>query len=358
MVLPICFVNIPSLPDIVSLSGTPVQALLAYAPTHTNYVGATSCGLSSCQFCPCSLNKYYILTSSTVVTTTPYTPYQRTSTSTCILPASVSGKAYSVTPVIFVPRTVSSTPRHTYYSCDPIAAASINKGNFQFACKSLLGKDVGTGIHTISWYLPTAAGISIRPFTFDVIPPKSTPKYVINTALATTTLVPMTEVYERVTTSTTKTVASTSTVTVPTATSTCYVIVTVTPVPGPRLRRAAGGDANLHPDPALAGPDSVVVDVDGAEYGTAHADDNTDNSAEVMNLEQRAAAKATIGKPDFTCPPYGVTTIYVKNISTNTYTYRYVSTFYESAPDVTTTTTSCLVFTTSTVTVTATPISR
>jgi hypothetical protein len=265
-----------------------------------------------------------------------------------------------VTPVIFVPRTVSSTPRHTYYSCDPIAAASINKGNFQLACKSLLGRDIGTGIHTISWYLPTAAGISIRPFTFDVIPPKSTPKYVINTALATTTLVPVTQVYERVTSSTTKTVASTSTVTVPTATSTCYVTVTVTPVPGPRLRRASEGEANIQLDPELAVPDSVVVDVDGVGYGPVHDDDDADNKGDTaINLEQRAAAvKPTIGKPDFTYPPYGVKTIYVKNISTNTYTYQYVSTFYESAPDVATTTTSCLVFTTSTVTVTATPISR
>ncbi|EAQ93761.1 predicted protein [Chaetomium globosum CBS 148.51] len=330
MVLPECFVDIPALPNIVSLSGTPVAALLAYAPTHTDYVGGTSCGLSS------------------YVTTTPYTPYQRTSIATCSLPSSVSGKPYSVTPVVFITRTVSSTTRRTLYSCDPIPAASINKGNFDFACKSLLGKDVGAGIHSISWYLPTAAGISIWPYTFDVILPKSTPTYVINTALATTTLVPTTEVYVDATTSITRTVASTSTVTVPTATSTCFVTVTVTQVPGPRLRRT-GVDANLKPDPASTVPDSAIVD----------ADDNVGNSADaIVGLEQRASARPKIGKPDFTYPPYGVTTIYVTNMSTDIYTYLYVSTFYETAPDVTTTTTSCLVTTTSTITVTATPVSR
>jgi C4-dicarboxylate transporter len=54
MVLPICFVNIPALPQIVTSSGYPVNAFVAYAPTHTNNFGATSCGLSSCRFCLCS----------------------------------------------------------------------------------------------------------------------------------------------------------------------------------------------------------------------------------------------------------------------------------------------------------------
>jgi hypothetical protein len=51
MVLPICFVNIPSLPwSVINHNGSPVRAAVAYSPSNTNYFGATSCGLSSCQF--------------------------------------------------------------------------------------------------------------------------------------------------------------------------------------------------------------------------------------------------------------------------------------------------------------------
>ena len=351
MVLPICFINIPALPTTVSLSGYPVQARLAYAPTNTNYIGGTSCGLSSCQFRPCSVETRSSLTSSTVTSATPWAP---TSTVKCTLPASVSGKAYSLTPVIHVPRSVSSLGgivRETAYTCDPIPAASINKGNFQFACKSLRGKDVGDGFHTISWNLPTAAGITIRPYTFNAGLPTSTPTYVVNPALAKTTLIPTTDAFVTVTTSSTKTVlVSTSTVRVATGTSTCFTTVTVAPpVSGRRLRRAAG--ANLQAD-------SVVIDVD-ARHDLAHGDHGNDDGTDiVMDLNERAAAVTpTIGKPDFTYPPFGITTIYVKSMSTYTWTYRdvRVSTFYESAV---TTTTSILAWTTSTVTVAGTPVSR
>ena len=54
MVRPICFVNIPALPSVVTVSGTTVPATFAYAPTHTNYFGGTSCGLSTGQFRLCS----------------------------------------------------------------------------------------------------------------------------------------------------------------------------------------------------------------------------------------------------------------------------------------------------------------
>jgi hypothetical protein len=242
---------------------------------------------------------------------------------------------------------VSSTAHSTFYSCDPIPAASINKGNFQFACKSLLGKDIGTGFHTISWHLPTAASVSIRPYTFVARPPSSTPTYVINTALAKTTLVPTTEVRVDATTSSTRTLASTSTVRVATGTSTCFVTVTVAPVSGARLRRA--GDANNgQPDPELLVSDSVAV------HNDAHGNGNHNNTGMVVDLKERAAATPTIGKPDFTYPPYGVTTIYVKNISTSFWTYMHVSTFYETPP-VVTVTVSYLAYTSSTVTVTGTP---
>ncbi|KAK4233057.1 hypothetical protein C8A03DRAFT_39260 [Achaetomium macrosporum] len=342
MVLPICFINIPALPSSINWSGYPVQARLAYAPTNTNYIGGTSCGLSS------------------LTSTAPWAP---TSTVKCTLPASVSGKAYSLTPVVHVPRSVSSLGgivRETAYTCDPIPAASINKGNFQFACKSLRGKDVGDGFHTISWKLPTAAGITIRPYTFNAGLPTSTPTYVVNPALAKTTLIPKTDAYVTVTTSSTKTLlVSTSTVRVATGTSTCFTTVTVAPpVSGRRLRRAGG--ANLQPDsdPELLESDSVVIDVD-AGHDLARDDHGNDDGTDiVMDLNERAAAATpTIGKPDFTYPPFGITTIYVKSMSTYVWTYRdvHVSTFYESAV---TTTTSYLAWTTSTVTVAGTPVSR
>ncbi|KAG7284390.1 hypothetical protein NEMBOFW57_010763 [Staphylotrichum longicolle] len=168
MVLPACFLTIPALATTVIESGYRVPATLAYAPTNTNYFG--------------------------VVTATG----PASATAPCTLPLSVSGKAYAVTPVVYVPR---AAPGNIYpweygkldnYTCDPIPAASINKGNFQFACKSLRGKDMGQGFHIISWNLPTAAGISIKPYNFIAYPPTSTPKYVVNTAKAKTTLVPTT----------------------------------------------------------------------------------------------------------------------------------------------------------------------
>jgi hypothetical protein len=106
--------------------------------------------------------------------------------------------------------------------------------------------------------------------------------------------------------------------------------------------------------------DSVVVDVDAqAAQDLAHGNDGNNNNstdnAMAMDLKERAAsATPTIAKPDFTYPPYGVTTIYVKSISTSTYTYEYLSMVYETLPDVTTTT-SYMLYTMSTVTVTRTP---
>ena len=257
-----------------------------------------------------------------------------------------------MTPVIYVPRTVSSTLRHTIYSCDPIPATSINKGNFQFACKSLQGKDMGTGYHTVNWYLPTAAGISIKPYSFFVRPPSSTPKYVINTALASTTLVPTTLVRVDATTSSTRTLVSTSTVRIPTGTSTCLVTVTVAPVPGRRLRRDS--DADLGPDSEFLRPDIVIADAD-PEYNLAHEDGDHNSDDMVMDLNERAAAIPTIGKPDFTYPPYGVTTIYVRSISTSIWTNLRVYNFYETPPPINTTV-SYEAYTLSTVTVTSTPI--
>ena len=351
MVLPICVVNIPALPSIVTWSGYPVQARLAYAPTNTNYIGGTSCGLSSCRFHLCSLDTCESLTSSIVTSTGVWAP---TSTVKCTLPASVSGKAYSLTPVVHVPRSVSSLGgivRETAYTCDPIPVASINKGNFQFACKSLRGKDVGDGTHTIYWEMPTAASIYMRPYTFNAGLPTSTPTYVVNPALARTTLIPTTDAYVTVTTSSTKTLSvTTSTERVATGTSTCFTTVTVAPpVSGRHLRRAGG--ANLWPDSAVADVDSGH-DVSHGDHG------NDDSTGIVMDLNERAAAATpTIGKPDFTYPPYGVTTIYVKSMSTYVWTYRpvHVSTFYQSTV---TTTTSYEAWTISTVTVVGTPVSR
>ena len=329
---------------------------------------------------PSIVSEKPVLTSSTGVTTTS-TVFQPSTSAKCTLPASVSGKAYSVTPVIWVPRTVSSTAHTTSYSCDPIPAASINKGNFQFACKSLLGKDVGTGVHTISWNLPTAAGISIEPYYFNAGPPTSTPVYVVNTALASTTLVPTTVARLDATTPSTKTLVSTST---RTATSTCLVTVTVAPVSGPPLRRA--GSANLQPDAELLESDSVAVDVDTG-YDLAHENGNDDSTDMVMDLKERAAAlrtpaqlaasdrarlaaaqlatlraaslqpaTPTIGKPDFTYPPYSMPTVYVKSLTTSFWTSVHVSTVWVTPTTPTTTTVTCTKYTSSTVTVTRTPV--
>ena len=280
-----------------------------------------------------------VLTSATDVTPTPSTLYQTPSTAKCTLPASVSGKAYSVTPVVYISRTP--------HTCDPIPATSINKGNFQFACKTLRGKDVGYGSHTISW-LPTTGSVYIKPYTFVAHPPTSTTKYVVNKTRATNGLVPMTVVTVTATSSTTKDWPSTSTVRVPTSTSTCFVTVTVTPTPvsGPPLRRA-----NLRPNAESLLPRAVVAD------GLARVKANDKRVAVTRNMA--AAATVKIGRPDFTYPPLPVTTIYVKSIYTSTYTNLHVSTFYTGRL-VGTTTVGYLsvVYGGGTVTVTATPVSQ
>jgi hypothetical protein len=262
------------------------------------------------------------------------------------------------------------------YTCDPIPATSINKGNFNFACKTLRGKDVVHGIQTISWLLPKAASVSIKPHIFFALRPTSTPKYVVDTSRATTTLIPNTVEYVYATTSITRDMAPTKTVRVTTGTSTCYVTVTVTaaPVSGPRRRRAGG--ANLPPDlELLPGPGSAAADAD-AGNDPAHDDNGNDNNTDTgLDLKERAVATRpagagdwrvvkgagnrwmqgtpTIGKPDFIYPPYGVNTIYVKSISTRTHTMYHVSDFYTTGPTVTTTI-SYAAYVTGTVTVTVT----
>lgn len=292
------------------------------------------------------------LTNPTDVTPTPSTQFQPLSTAKCVLPASVSGKAYSVTPTIWGPKTVSSTVIRTSWNCDPIPAASINKGNFQFSCKTLIGKNVGDGAHTISWNLPAAASISINPYTFIAMPPYSTPKYIVNTALAKTTLIPTSEVLVETTATKTTTLRSTTTIR---ATSTCFYTVTVTPTPGiARLRRA------LEPGHESPAPDAAAVDADDLAYDAGNNDTNTDA---IMDLKERAAVTRilhaavtpTLGKPDFTYPPFGVTTIYVKSISTSTYSaLYYITTITKTLPGVNTTTVYAG-YTTKTVTVTVTP---
>ncbi|KAK3293839.1 uncharacterized protein B0H64DRAFT_433137 [Chaetomium fimeti] len=325
MVVPTCFLTIPALATTVIESGYRVPATLAYAPTNTDYFGATSCGLSSL-----------------VTTTWPPTEKAR-----CTLPPSVSGQAYSVTPVVYVPR---AAPGHTEpwdyskldnYTCDPISPASINKGSFQFACKDLRGKDMGQGFHTISWVLPTAVGISISTYHFNAYPPISTPTYVVNTAKAKTTLVPTTSAV--VTTTRTVTAVSTVTVRTTTRTTTCFYTATVTPTPTPPPVSGRGvgrpGSSNPQPDSDSELPIS-------------------DSESAVMDLKERAVSAApTIGKPDVTYPPYGVTTIYVKSISTSLYTITTYSTSFRASPVMTTTiSVASSVF--STVTVTATPVSK
>ncbi|KAK4201054.1 hypothetical protein QBC40DRAFT_339438 [Triangularia verruculosa] len=353
MVLPSCFLHIPALATTAIESGYKVQATLAYAPTNTNYFGATSCGLSS-------------------LVTTP-----TRATAQCTLPASVSGKAYSVTPVVYVPRNAPPNGwpweygKLDNYTCDPIPVASINKGKFQFACKGLRGKDMGTGYHTISWALPTAAGISIMPYQFIAYPPTSTPKYVVNTAKATTKLVPTTSA--AVTSTLTRTELSTVTVKVTTGTTTYFYTVAATASPvsgrrlvrddspnfqlGPRIPVRRAGDADVQPvsQPELPTSDSVIIADLDAGHDSAHGDHDTNNTDVVVALKARAtSATPTIGKPDFTYPPYGASTIYVKSISTSIYTITRYATSVPASPVMTTTcSVASEVF--STVTVTVTP---
>ncbi|KAJ4294907.1 hypothetical protein N0V88_005146 [Collariella sp. IMI 366227] len=322
MVLPVCFLTIPALPWSVQFKGFPVHPWFAYSPTHTDYFGATSCQTHAEHPVPAVL--------------------------------------------VYVPtKTSNYNVYHTPYTCDPIPATSINKGNFQFVCKNLRGKNMGNGEHTLSFQLPAAASISIKAYTFDVTTPTSTAKYVINTSLAKTTLIPTTDVYVDVMITKTETKRSTQTVNLATGTSTCtstvYVTVTVAPpvqaravVPGPRLPVRRDGDAILHPHPA----DSIAVD-----DGDAENEGNDNDNDMAGGLEERAvtrvlAAAATpkIGKPDFTYPPYGVSTVYVKNIITRAWTNTYyIQTVYETASPTTITTSSQFqAFTTVTVTRTVT----
>ncbi|KAH6632511.1 hypothetical protein F5144DRAFT_534085 [Chaetomium tenue] len=324
MVLPSCFLTIPALSTtVIDSGGYHVPATLAYAPTNTNYFGATACGLNS-------------LTSTSYPATT----------AKCTLPASVSGKAYSVTPVVYVPRATPGVidlfqrpMRVDNYTCDPIPVASMNNGNFQFSCKNLRGKDMGQGHHSISWILPAAAGVAINTYGFIAYQPISTPTYVVNSAKATTNLVPTTNGVTTYTRSFTDTKTVRVTVTTGTTTTTCTYTVraTATPVSGRHLARADGSNLQL-----------------GSRIPVRHA-----GGADVQpaKLKERAASVTpAIGKPDFVYPPYGKTTIYVKSISTSLYTITTYSTSYWASPIITTTIrVNATEIKTVTVTVTPTP---
>lgn len=207
------------------------------------------------------------------------------------------------------------------YTCDPIPVASMNNGNFQFSCKNLRGKDMGQGHHSISWILPAAAGVAINTYGFIAYQPISTPTYVVNSAKATTNLVPTTNGVTTYTRSFTDT--STVRVTVTTGTTTCTYTVkaTATPVSGRHLARADSSNIQLGPRiPVRHAGGAHVQPYSGAE------------------LKERAASVTpVIGKPDVTYPPYGVTTIYVKSISTSLYTITTYYTSYWASPVMTTT---------------------
>ena len=138
-----CWLVIPALPSVttVSSAGSIVSKMptFAYDPSHTNYFGGTSIKLLS------------------LGQPTPYTG-QAYSTVKCTVPASIAGKAYAVTPIVYVPRSVSSKfVSRDQYTCDPIPAASINAGNIKFGCTGLPGKSMGNGAHTIGWITPSGA---------------------------------------------------------------------------------------------------------------------------------------------------------------------------------------------------------
>ncbi|KAH8889469.1 hypothetical protein GQ53DRAFT_690021 [Thozetella sp. PMI_491] len=296
MVLLTCFVTIPALPRVVTISSTTTTiAELAYASTNTNYFGVTSCSLSTCD--PSSWAK-------------------------CTIAPSISGKAYSITPMVTLSQW-STLPSQTYlyadvYKCDPIPAASINAGNWKVACPSLPASSMGRGYQTINFVAPTGADVSIAGYMFYMTSAKTTPVYVINTALAKTTMVPETIVFYTATTSSTRTLpVSTSLVQIATGTRTwtCTTTVKVT------------ASTTTTPPPA-----PLIVGTPKRLGGTA-----SPVPTALLKLKERAVATPTIAHPDYTYPPYGSTTIYVNSISTSTCTHLIVSQFTLTPPPVTST---------------------
>lgn len=272
-----CLANIPALPNLITVSGNQEVATFAYAATNTNYLGFASCALTSRVPAPSVLQGY--------------------TETKCVLPASISGKTYSVTPMVVFSKlgSYSTTTR----KCDPVPVASINKGNFQFSCKTVTVRTLESGWHDIRWEVPTAASVTILGNFFPIATPSTTPVYVVDPTRASTTLVPTTALGVTTTVSDTRTLdTSTSYVRIVTATSTCFVTTTVTPSPVPLRPR---DDDPQHDLPL------------------ADADDDAENTDIAVDLKERAAATPTMAKIDYTYPPYGKTTIYVKSIITSTY---------------------------------------
>ncbi|KAK5657162.1 hypothetical protein OQA88_3219 [Cercophora sp. LCS_1] len=315
-----CLVNIPAIPNLITVSGRQEIATFAYAPTNTNYFGR-------------------MLNDNAIGVAAP-TRIEGYTTTTCTLPASISGKAYSVTPVVVFAKAGSYST--TTRKCDPVPVASINKGNFQFACKTVTAKTLESGWHTISWQVPAAASVSIIHNLFPVVQPSTTPVYVVSPARASTTLVPTTAKGVDVTVSTTRTLqTTTSYVRIVTSTSTCSVTTTVTPPTVPLRRR------QVH---------DTKPSVDHNHDDGDDDDDDAKHSEMAVDLKRRAAATPTLAKIDYTYPPYGKTTIYVRSMSTSTYTvWKFTTSTVTPSPVVMTT--SVQDWTIHTVTVTRTPTS-
>lgn len=317
-----CFINIPAIPNMVTVSGRAEIAKFGYVTTNTNYLGFTSCSISS-KITPTALGQEF-------------------STTTCALPASVSGKAYSVTPVVVF--TPAGSYVGTTRKCDPVPVASINKGNFQLACKTVTAKTLEAGYHTISWQVPAAASVSIIYNLFPVVKPSTTPVYVLSPTRASTTFIAVTWVTVTSTSTRTHTIATpTSYVRIATASSTCTVTVTVTvtQAAAPLVRRQ---DININPQTGLLPPAYVTDNSENTENTPINPDNNPFDL-----LKKRATP--TLAKIDFTYPPYGKSTVYVKSISTNTYT-RWIWPVSTVTPPRVVVTTSGVSYATRTVTVT------
>jgi hypothetical protein len=220
-----------------------------------------------------------------------------------------------VTPVVIFTKANSfSTTR----KCDPVPVASINKGNFQFACKTVAANTLEPGWHTISWQVPAAAGVSVIYNLFPIVKPSSTPVYVVSPARASTTLIPTTAVSVTSTSTRTYTISTpTSYVRIVTSTSTCFVTVTVAPSAAPLLRRQ---NHDMVPNSST---EHALPDINPQHDLLPPASAATDNQPDNMPIDllKGRAATPTLAKIDFTYPPYGRTTIYVKSISTSTCTW-------------------------------------
>jgi hypothetical protein len=240
----------------------------------------------------------------------------------------------------------------------------MNAASFKFSCPRLPATALGRGAHDIRFYAVHGA-LPVVYYTFYVYDPSTTPVYVVNPTLVKTSLIPTTTVSLTTSFSTTRTLTPViSRIYTATGTTTCTVTVTASgaATATKNARDAVAPQITEIPwlDPGLptsfqtiyvASKDPLEVTMSVPDMVTRSEANNVDVAYdEVEELKQRdgsllatlsnllhdRAAAPTLGRPDYTYPPYGVTTIYVSRFTTYTNTRAFVSTFTVTPPGVTT----------------------